>query len=106
MLVAAANNINARHEVRDLLDDQQALFELCGGGVLLLDPQGGIKSTDAQARALLGLPSPPRQAEDIRDIVRGGEPFLSLLKRRRNVPPAKSHWNWKQGDSSVNSPQG
>ena len=87
MLVAAANNINARHQVRDLLDDQQALFELCGGGVLLLDPQGGVKSTDAQARALLGLPSPPRQAEDIRDVVRGGEPFLSLLKKRRDVLP-------------------
>lgn len=91
MLVAAANNINARHEVRDLLDDQQALFELCGGGVLLLDPQGGIKSTDAQARALLGLPSPPRQAEDIRDIVRGGEPIPVSPEKAEECPPPRSH---------------
>lgn len=85
MLTAAASNINARHEARDLLGDQQALFELCGGCVLVLDPRGGIKSASKNAQTILGLPRPPLPPGNIRDVVRNSDIFETLLKTRRNI---------------------
>lgn len=85
MLTAAARNINDQHHLRDLLSDQEAILELLNDGILVLDKFGGVKAVNKKGRLMLRMPPAPSPLGNIADVVRDTDPFMGILKSRKNI---------------------
>jgi len=86
LLYALADNIHNHHHLHDLLSDQSTVFELLTDGIVILDRRGGIKAANAQGRRILGIPGEESiSLGPISSFVQDGEPFMQILRRKRNV---------------------
>ncbi|MDL2313647.1 sigma 54-interacting transcriptional regulator [Desulfovibrio sp. OttesenSCG-928-C14] len=85
MLMMAAKDINDQHHLHDLLSDQDAILELTGIGLLVLDKMGGIKAANSKGRAMLHLPCAPAPLGGIADVLVSTDPFLSILTAKKKI---------------------
>ena len=86
LIRSLAANIHNHHHLHDLLSDQSTVLELLTDGIVILDRQGGIKAANANARRILGIPGEESiTLGPISSFVQDGEPFMQILRRKRNV---------------------